>query len=93
MPQITLHPIDYTLKKILFCNPNTSFVVPSREGWWQSEVNVEVFDISVDTDVSFKLKITRMVLLTQKNIFQSINLPIQPFSKLNLLAFLWLTCF
>ena len=52
MPEITLHPSDYTPKKIIFCNPNISFVVPSREEWQQSEVDLEVFDISVYTDGS-----------------------------------------
>ena len=36
----------------MFCNPNISFVVPSREEWQQSEVNLEVFDIYVYTDGS-----------------------------------------
>ena len=52
MPKISLHPSDYTPKKIIFCNPNISFVVPSREEWQQSEVDLEVFDISVYTDGS-----------------------------------------
>ena len=64
MPQITLHPIDYTPKKILFYNPNTSFVVPSREDWRQSVV----FDISVNTNGSaHKLGVGAGLFIQTKN--------------------------